>query len=164
MKLLVLVIASFFGKAFATMDKEQTKINQVLDRLHQYASEAKGDAYFALFSEDAIFFGTDPDERWTIQQFRSYALPHFQKNKGWTYTPVSRNIYINATTAWFDEKLHNEKYGHCRGTGSLVRFEDSSWRIVQYNLSLPIPNRLTAKFVEEIKNYQQKKPPKKSNP
>ena len=34
------------------------RVDQVLDRLHLYASQANGEAYFDLFADDAVFFGT----------------------------------------------------------------------------------------------------------
>ena len=53
---------------------EKKKINIILDNLHKYASEANGKMYFDLFNEDAVFFGTDASERWTINKFKDYFL------------------------------------------------------------------------------------------
>lgn len=39
--------------------------------------------------------------------------------------------------------------GLCRGSGVLVRI-GSAWKIAQYNLSIPIPNRLTKQLVKQI--------------
>ena len=98
---------------------EKQKINKVLDNLHKYASEANGNKYFALFNDQAVFHGTDLNERWTIDEFKNYAQNRFDTGTGWTYKSLERNIFINSsnTTAWFDEILINEKYGKFRGTG-----------------------------------------------
>ena len=105
-------------------NNDKTQINKVLDDLHNYASKADGTNYFKLFDSEAIFFGTDATERWHINEFKDYALKRFETGTGWTYKPISRNIYINENTAWFDEELSNEKYGVFRGTGVLIRQND----------------------------------------
>ena len=92
----------------------------------------------------SCIFGTDPTERWHINDFKDYALKRFETGTGWTYTPISRT-YINENTAWFDEELSNEKYGIFRGTGVLIK-KDNNWLISQYNLLLPIPNDLKGLF------------------
>lgn len=133
----------------ATPDK--ALINRTLDTLHQAASKADGEAYFACFDETAIFMGTDAEERWTLAQFKQYASERFATGKGWTYTPTYRSVYIrpDRTVAWFDELLDNEKYGTCRGSGVMIN-NGAAWLIVQYNLSVPIPNDLLPKVAEMI--------------
>ena len=136
-------------------NNDKTQINKVLDDLHNYASKADGTNYFKLFDSEAIFFGTDATERWHINEFKDYALKRFETGTGWTYKPISMNIYINENTAWFDEELSNEKYGVFRGTGVLIRQNDK-WLISQYNLLLPIPNNLLKKYSKEIIDYLNK--------
>jgi hypothetical protein len=65
-------------------------INFTLDQLHDAASKADGKRYFNLFTDDAIYIGTDATERWTIKEFRAFAEPYFAKGTGWTYKPRSR--------------------------------------------------------------------------
>ena len=134
------------------LEKEQ--INKVLDKLHKYASEANGKKYFELFNEQAVFHGTDFNERWAIDEFKKYAQNRFDTGTGWTYTSLERNIFINSsnTTAWFDEIVINEKYGKFRGTGVLSKV-DGMWKIDQYNLLFPIPNDLLLKYTKEVKEY-----------
>ena len=134
------------------LEKEQ--INKVLDKLHKYASEANGKKYFELFNEQAVFHGTDLNERWSIDKFKKYAQNRFDTGTGWTYTSLERNIFINSsnTTAWFDEIVINEKYGKFRGTGVLSKV-DGMWKIDQYNLLFPIPNDLLLKYTKEVKEY-----------
>ena len=133
---------------------EKEQINKVLDNLHKYASEANGEKYFQLFNDQAVFHGTDLNERWSIDEFKKYAQNRFDTGIGWTYKSLERNIFINSsnTTAWFDEILINEKYGKFRGTGVLSKV-DGMWKIDQYNLLLPIPNDLLLKYTKEVKEY-----------
>lgn len=137
---------------FFLSNNDKIDINKVLDDLHIYASKADGNKYFELFDNEAVFFGTDASERWHIDEFKNYALKRFKTGTGWTYTPISRNIYINENTAWFDENLSNEKYGVFRGTGVLIKKGDS-WLISQYNLLLPIPNDLLKGYSKEIIDF-----------
>ena len=133
---------------------ENEQINKVLDNLHKYASEANGEKYFQLFNDQAVFHGTDLNERWSIDEFKKYAQNRFNTGTGWTYKSLERNIFINSsnTTAWFDEILINEKYGKFRGTGVLSKV-DGMWKIDQYNLLFPIPNDLLLKYTKEVKEY-----------
>ena len=126
-------------------------IGALLDRFHQAAADADEEAYFATMTGDAIFLGTDGSERWQGQAFRDFVHPHFDSGKGWDYQPLSRNIIIapGGASAWFDEALHNESLGACRGSGVLV-LEDSGWKVAQYNLSVPIPNSLVDAVVADI--------------
>jgi len=124
-----------------------------LDNLHELASTGDFDAYFALYTDDAIFMGTDATERWTIADFKEYARPAFADGHGWTYYMTSRNVFLSedGDTAWFDEMLENENLGLTRGTGVLVR-QGGAWRIVQYNLTIPVPNQLAREFVGRIRS------------
>ena len=56
----------------------------------------------------------------------------------------------------FDEILISSEYGDFRGTG-VLEIEDYRWKIVQYNLLLPIPNHLLKKYALEIKKYYKSK-------
>ena len=91
------------------------KLDALLDGLHQDAHEGKFESYFDRYSSDAVFLGTDKTERWTIEEFKSYAKPAFSDGHGWTYAVVERNWEGDGNTRWFDEILLNEKLGHCRG-------------------------------------------------
>jgi len=127
-------------------------VEVVLDAFHRAASEADADAYFGSFAAEGVFLGTDATERWTVDEFRAYAKPHFDRGRGWTYTPLERHVSISddGGTAWFDERLHNEGLGETRGSGVLVR-RDGAWRVAQYNLTIPVPNELAADLVERIR-------------
>ena len=137
-----------------TPDDARTAVASVLDRLHRAAAAADGEAYFAVFADDAVFLGTDVSERWTLPDFRAFAEPYFSEGRGWTYTTVERHVEVapDRCTAWFDEILWNETYGTCRGTGVLIH-TGTGWRIAQYNLTIPIPNELAAELTARIKAH-----------
>jgi ketosteroid isomerase-like protein len=133
-------------------DPERQAIEHMLDDFHLAASEADGERYFGHMSEDMIFLGTDASERWTKTQFHAYAIDHFNRGRGWTYRPLERHVFFGPgpDTAWFDERVHNEKYGECRGTGALRKIDDV-WYLSQYNLTIPVPNDLAPELMRLIK-------------
>ena len=135
---------------------DETSVASILDKLHQSASNADADAYFQLFTDDAIFIGTDVNEYWTVEQFKSYAMPHFDKGKGWTYSSRNRDIRFSESgdVAWFHEVLDSENYGTSRGTGVLILGKDGQWRVSQYHLTFPIPNDLAVEFTNRIKEFE----------
>jgi len=136
----------------------EESINNTLDQFHQAAANAKLDIYFNLFTDDAVFLGTDGSERWTKSEFKAYVEPLFKKNIGWLYTSTERNItqITGKRVAFFDEKLNNKNYGHCRGSGVLIK-TNQGWKISQYNLSVPVPNAISADIVQKIQQHHDKR-------
>ena len=135
-------------------------IDATLDAFHRAASVADGAHYFALFSRDGVFIGTDASERWTVAQFRAYAEPYFSKGRGWTYVPRVRHVVVAdlpcRCVAAFDEILDNSNYGTTRGTGTVV-LENGSWKIAQYALTIPVPNDLARDVVSRIRAFDSTK-------
>ena len=129
-------------------DDTEKLVSATLDRLHEYAGQANLERYLALFSEDAVFMGTDKDERWPMAYFRPYVAKRFKDGTGWIYRAVELHIAVNqnSDTAWFDERLSHET-GEARGSGVLL-LEGGEWKVVQYNLCFPIPNNLITPFRE----------------
>ena len=128
------------------------EINLIMDKWHKAAAEADEDTYFPLMHEDCIYLGTDPGERWTKEEFISFAMPHFQKEKAWAFTANWRNVYFNDdySIAWFEESL-DTWMGECRGSGILV-FTEEGWKIKHYNLSVTIVNDKIQGFIDLIKD------------
>ncbi|MDE3245831.1 MAG: nuclear transport factor 2 family protein [Acidobacteriota bacterium] len=126
----------------------------VLDAWHLAAARADADAYFGLMAPGAVFLGTDATERWTKEEFRAYAEPYFKKGKAWTFKALKRQVAYSSdgNTAWFDEDLDTANLGPARGSGVLVK-QGRTWRIVQYNLSVPIPNPLMQQVKKEIQEH-----------
>ena len=121
----------------------QEKLDTLLDGLHQDAHEGNFETYFERYTPDAVFLGTDKAERWSMEEFKTYAEPAFADGNGWTYEVVERNWEGDGQTRWFDEILFNEKLGHCRGTG-VVQEIDGEWKIVHYALTMLVPNSIAA--------------------
>jgi ketosteroid isomerase-like protein len=153
----LLTIAAACVATRPAVTDEVAGVNSLLDGWHAAAAQADEAAYFARFSPDGVFFGTDASERWKTDAFRAWAHPYFERGRAWTFTPRSRNVYISrsGTVAWFDETLDSASYGECRGTGVLQK-HGSEWKIEQYNLTIPIPNELADDFVKKIRELQQK--------
>ena len=124
-------------------DEQRASTDELLDGLHRDAHEGNFQTYFARFIPDAIFLGTDKTERWTIEEFKTYAKPAFADGHGWTYRVIERNWEGDGDVRWFDEILFNEKLGHCRGTG-IVKLIDNEWKIAHYSLTMLVPNEIAA--------------------
>ncbi len=143
----------FAALALAAAPPPETEVAEALDALHAAAARADGAAYFALFTPDARFIGTDASERWTLSEFRAYAEPYFARGQGWTYTPVERTVTLAPIqcmcVAWFDEVLDSQSYGVTRGSG-VLRKTRAGWKIEQYVLSFAVPNDRTRAVVEAI--------------
>jgi hypothetical protein len=149
----------FCALLFAASGSPEAQVSSVLDDWHAAAAAADEGRYFGHFAKEAVFLGTDATERWTVDEFRRYAHPHFAKGKAWSFKPVSRHVSFSGdgNVAWFDEALDTPNLGPSRGSGVLVR-ESGQWKIAQYNLSVPIPNDLMDDFKKRIDDFQKKTP------
>jgi ketosteroid isomerase-like protein len=138
--------------AVTPLPPPSVQVERVLDAFHRAAADADEERYFGLLADHAVFLGTDGGERWDKAAFRAFAHPHFAQGKGWTFTPRDRHVAFSADgrVAWFDEALDSASYGACRGSGVLER-TGSTWKIAQYNLSIPIPNDLAKDLVARIR-------------
>lgn len=143
------------GERLRPPPPEARAIAAMLDDLHDAAARADGDRYFAHFALDAVFLGTDATERWTLDEFKAYARPHFSKGVGWAYTSTERHITLSEDRrmAWFDELLTSDHMGQCRGSG-VARLVGQRWKLDQYNLSVPIPNELAKDVVRQIREHE----------
>lgn len=128
--------------------------DDLLDGLHRDAANAEFESYFARFTPDGVFLGTDQAERWSIDAFKAYAKPIFDTGKGWRYEVVSRHWAGTEDTRWFDEVLWNEKYGYCRGTG-VIQSTEAGWRIAHYSLTFLIPNELAGEMAKMTRALQE---------
>jgi hypothetical protein len=137
------LVASACAPARSPIDVagEKAAVARVLDDLNDAATRADEARYFALYTSDAVFLGTDAKERWDLPAFRAFAHPHFATGKAWSFRSVRRaiTISIDGDVAWFDEDLATPNLGPSRGSGVLVK-RAGDWKIAQYNLAIPIPN------------------------
>ena len=131
------------------------EVNMTLDSFHQAAADADFERYFDLFADSGIYMGTDASERWTKEQFKAFVKPYFSKGRGWLYTVKERHVSPTSTKqlVFFDELLENKFYGQCRGSGVLMKI-NNHWQILQYNLSIPVPNAIAGEVVDDIRNYR----------
>lgn len=139
-KTVLLSFLLLFTNVISAQNEFKIQVGFTLDSWHKAATEANFDSYFNLLTDDAIFIGTDATENWTKSEFESYAKPHFDKGKAWSFTAVERQIYFNSdnTIAWFDELLDTQMK-ICRGSGILV-LQKGQWKIQHYVLSMTVPN------------------------
>ena len=140
---------------FEISDHKRGLVDALLDGLHRDAHKGNFKPYFARFSSDAVFLGTDKNERWTIEEFKAYAKPAFADGHGWTYALVERNWEGVGDIRWFDEILFNEKLGHCRGTG-VVHFVSGEWKIAHYALTMLVPNEIALKIGSQTRQADKK--------
>ena len=122
------------------MDLPEDKIHHLLDEWHQAAAKADLNGYFDRIADDGYYLGTDPNETWTKQEFYTFSKPYFDKGRAWDFTPEERDVMINdqGDFAWFQETL-DTWMGPCRGSG-ILKYENGSWKIKQYNLAILVPN------------------------
>ncbi len=135
----------------ACMEQKETEqptptasVDVVLQGWHKAAATGDFEGYFNYFEDSAsIFIGTDATERWTVAQFAPWAKPAFADGKAWDFTAFNRHIYYSddKTLAWFDEELDTPNLGLCRGTG-VLKLVGTEWKIVHYNLAVPVPNEI----------------------
>jgi len=146
------IFGFIFFSCFAMANSD---VDKVLDSFHQAAAEANYDKYMDLLAEDAIYLGTDSSERWNKSEFSAFVKPYFSQGKGWLYQPVERHITPTQASNifFFDELLENKSYGRCRGSGLLINTEQG-WKILQYNLSIPVPNAIARDVVASIKVHR----------
>jgi ketosteroid isomerase-like protein len=126
----------------------QSELDKLLDAWHLAASNASFDSYFEVVTDDFVFLGTAPGERWTKDQFAAFSKPYFDKGKAWDFKASNRNwnYSSNGKTAWFDEDLDTWMRG-CRGSGVLVK-KKGKWKIAYYNLTVLIENEKMKSFIE----------------
>ena len=120
----------------------------LVDAWHLAASNALFDSYFKVVTDDFVFLGTAPGERWTKDQFAAFSKPYFDKGKAWDFKASNRkwNYSSNGKIAWFDEDLDTWMRG-CRGSGVLVK-KIGKWKIAYYNLTVLIENEKMKSFIE----------------
>lgn len=139
------IVLLMFGNAFAQNSDE---LDKFVDDWHMAATKADFEAYFGKMSEEFIFLGTAPGERWTKTEFAQFSKPYFDKGKAWDFKASNRkwNFSKNGKTAWFDEDLDTWMSG-CRGSGILVK-KKGKWQLVYYNLTVLIENEKMNEFIE----------------
>ena len=139
----VLSIAAAFATTKDRDASARAEIDALLSAWHKAAATADAGTYFGSMAPGAVFLGTDVTERWTKEEFETWAAPLFRGTSAWVYSAVRRSISLSAdgNTAWFDEDLVSKSYWPCRGSGALEKI-DGAWKIRLYNLAFTIPNQV----------------------
>ena len=128
-------------------------VDALLDAFSDAADKADIKAYFGCFHSAACrFLGTDPAENWTVSDFYTFAKPHFDKGRAWTYVPVAGSRKCDSPlpgtpgVVVFDELLTSKSFQcTCRGSGTAYFDTGSrSWFLLQYHLSFAIANDIAA--------------------
>jgi len=147
MRILFMVQIVLLSTAFSFGQNRQ-ELDLLLENWHLAAANAQFDPYFDFMSEDFVFLGTAPGERWVKSEFAEFSKPYFDKGQAWNFTASNRqwNFSANGKVAWFDEGLDTWMRG-CRGTGVLVK-KRGQWKISQYNLTVLIENEKIKPFIE----------------
>lgn len=128
--------------AAAPSPADLAAIERVLDDFHDAAAHGDNERYLGHLTDDAVFMGTDEWERWPKHpDFVDYVAGRFHDGKGWSYRSVDRHVNIAdaGDVAWFDEVIYSPTSGRFRGTGVLVR-EDDTWKIAHYAMSFLVFN------------------------
>ncbi len=146
------ILAMFIACSKPTVNREtaEKEINKVVNNWHIAAAKADT-SFFDYFTDDAIYIGTDATERWTANEFKSFAMPFFKRGKAWDFKPIERHVYLSedGKLAYFDEKL-NTWMGVCRSTGVMSKTKTNKWKIKYYHLSMTIPNEKVRNVLEVL--------------
>ena len=155
MTLKMLAAAVMVCVALVARAEPEAEVRALLDRMHEATSIADHESYFAMFTADAVFYGTDIWERWELPEFEGLYKPYMQSGRGWTFHVRDRHVVVlpGGEVALFDETLYSLAYGQCRGTGA-ARLEDGAWKIASYHLDITIPNRVSTPIVEMIREHE----------
>ena len=148
MKTTVLLFLGFVCLSSLQSEPQLEQLNLVIDNWHKAAAAASMEDYFSCVTDDFVFLGTDPTERWEKEAFKAFCKPHFDKGNGWDFKSTERNWVFskNKKIAWFDEKLETWME-ECRGSGVLVK-EGKTWKLAYYNLTVLIENDKIKSFIE----------------
>ena len=149
-----LILLALLFSPFASAQPEQD-VYELLSEMHEATKAADHETYFAVFTDDAVFFGTDIWERWPKDEFESLYKPYMESGNGWWFQMRDRHVDIQpgGTIALFDETLYSEAYGQCRGSGA-ARLEDGQWKIVRYHLDITMPNGVSNELVKAIRDFE----------
>jgi len=145
------ILFIFFPVLILGQPKEEVQLmslNAIINQWHIDAAKANFDNYFSITTENFIFLGTAPGERWNKNQFKEFSKPYFDKGKAWDFKPINRSWVFSKDkkTAWFDEDL-NTWMNTCRGSGIMIKSK-GKWQLAYYNLTVLIENEKIQEFIK----------------
>ena len=141
-----LIFCAFHVSAQSQADIQ--KLNVLINNWHTAAAKADFQSYFNATTDEFIFLGTAPGERWDKKAFQDFCKPYFDKGKAWDFKPSNRqwNFADDGKVAYFDEDLQTWMES-CRGSGICV-LEKGEWKIAYYNLTVLIENEKINEFIK----------------
>jgi hypothetical protein len=149
-----LTLSTLVSFLYAQKDQSNTEVglNKLIDQWHLDAAKPNFFRYFEVTTDDFIFLGTAPGERWNKTQFKQFAKPYFDAGKAWDFKASNRNWVFseNQKIAWFDEDLVTWM-NSCRGSGVFVK-EGKNWKLAYYNLTVLIENEKIQEFIKLRQN------------
>ena len=142
---LILIFALLSGQK---KPGDTEEVNALINEWHSNAAKPDLEKYFASVSENFVFLGTAPGERWERDEFYAFCKPYFAKGSGWDFKSSNRKWVFNKkkNMAWFDEDLETWMEG-CRGSGICVK-QKGEWKLSYYNLTVLIENDKIQKFID----------------
>lgn len=145
---LTLLLFALLLPFYMTAQNSNDAVSKLINDWHKAAAEADFNGYFSKMHRNAVYMGTDATERWNKTDFMSYSKPYFDKGKAWDFKTLKRNITFSKDkkTAWIDELLDTQMK-ICRGSGVLI-YEKKQWKIIQYVLSMTVPNDKTPEVIK----------------
>jgi hypothetical protein len=148
LKIIVVFAILILSKFISFGQRNEINLNDLINQWHVSAAKADFKNYFDVTTDNFIFLGTAPGERWNKSDFQTFCKPYFDKGKAWDFKPSNRkwNFSKDGNTAWFDEDLDTWMKG-CRGSGVCV-IEKGNWKIAYYNLTVLIENEKIKGFIE----------------
>lgn len=138
------------------IEEHETPLNTFMDAWHKAAAEADEDTFFGSMTEDAIYLGTDPSERWLRDELKEWSKDYFERESAWSFTATERNWMFSedGKMAWFDELL-DTWMGICRGSGVVVQTAEG-WKLKHYNLAVTVYNDAIEEFKKINKKVEKK--------
>lgn len=151
-KMRIILLSLFFLSAFIARTQSietLSSLDKLVNEWHVAAGKANFQEYFDATTNDFVFLGTAPGERWNKADFQSFCKPYFDKGKAWDFKPSNRiwNFAANGTIAYFDEDLVTWMES-CRGSGICVLDSNGEWKIAYYNLTVLIENEKIKEFIK----------------
>jgi hypothetical protein len=133
--------------------ESEQKVNETMDKWHHAAAVADEATFFGTMTQDAIYIGTDPKEKWYRDELKDWSKKYFDRDTAWAFKPLSRSVYFNDDhkMAWFEENLET-RMKICHGSGVLI-WTKNGWKIKHYVLSAAVPNDMMNDY---LKLYEQK--------
>jgi len=158
MKRILLILCGLTLLSSTTNPTNTKDLDILVNKWHTAAASANLEDYFAVTTDNFVFLGTDPEERWDKETFKAFCKPYFDQGKGWDFKSTERNWIFSKDKkiAWFDERL-DTWMDECRGSGICVK-EKGKWKLAYYNLTVLIENEKIKEFIElRAKPVEEKK-------